>query len=101
MSKPQYNYRFKEGPSIDEIGDLLFLAALAVESLHGRSSLRLDGTFQLQKPERVCQVNASTQVGRDLARIFTGFLCHQIGEKSFEVRLSDERELATAEGGAR
>lgn len=101
MSKPQYNYKFKEGAPIDEIGDLLFLAALAVESLHGRSSLRLDGTFQLQKPERICQISASTQVGRDIARIFTGFLCHQIGEKSFEVRLINEQETVAVQGGVR
>lgn len=101
MSKPQYNYKSKEGASINEIGDLLFLAALAVESLHGRSSLRLDGTFQLQKPERICQISASTQVGRDIARIFTGFLCHQIGKKSFEVRLINEQETAAVQGGIR
>lgn len=99
MSRHYYNYRFKDGPSINAIGNLLILAALAVESLHGRSSLRLDGTFRLQKSERACQVNASTRVGCDLARIFTGFLCRQIGEKSFDVRLIGDREFA--QGGAR
>lgn len=101
MLKTHYKYQFREGPPIDEIGDLLFLAALAVESLHGRSSLRLDGTFQLQKPERACQVNASTQVGRDLARIFTGFLCHHFGEKAFQVQLNESPESAPVEGGVR
>jgi hypothetical protein len=100
MTKPQYIYQFREGAPLDEVGDLLFLAALAAESLHGRSSLRLDGTFLLEKEKRQCEVNAGSQVGRDLARIFTGFLVHQLGDKAFQVRLDDAHAAAAAKGGA-
>lgn len=101
MLKMHYIYRFTEDAPIEEVGDVLCLAALAVESLHGRSSLRLEGNFLLKKEKRQCTVNAATQVGRDLARIFTGYLAEQIGEKAFKVRLVDSPELAPVEGGAR
>lgn len=101
MLKPQYVYRFTEDAPIEEVGDVLCLAALAAESLHGRSSLRLEGTFLLEKEKRQCVVNAATPVGRDLARIFTGYLAEQIGEKAFKVRLADSTELALVEGGVR
>jgi hypothetical protein len=99
MLKQKYIYRFTEDAPIEEVGDILCLAALATESLHGRSSLRLDGTFLLEKEKRQCLVNAATQVGRDLARIFTGYLAEQIGEKAFKVRLADSPECAPLEGG--
>lgn len=84
---------------MNEVNDALYLAALAAESLHGRSSLRLDGTFLLKKEKRQCVVNATTQVGRDLAHIFTGFLGHQIGEKAFKVRLTETNEPVSLKGG--
>ncbi len=101
MRKSQYVYEFREDAPIDEVGDLLFLAALAAESLHGRSSLRLDGTFLLNKLTRRCTVNAATQVGRDLARIFAGFVGRILGEKSFRVSTAEAEEPVMAEGGAR
>lgn len=101
MSKTQYVYRFTEDAPIEEVGDVLCLAALAAESLHGRSSLRLEGTFLLEKEKRQCVVNATTLVGRDLARIFTGYLAEQIGEKAFKVCLNDASNDIPVEGGVR
>jgi hypothetical protein len=90
MSHPHYHYRIKGGLPIEIVGELLFLAALAVESLHGRSALRMDGVFRLHKARRTCLINASTPVGRDIARVFTGLLTRLIGERSFKVRLTEE-----------
>ena len=101
MPNQQYIYSFTEAAPLDEIGEALSLAALAAESLHGRSSLRLGGKFRLDKEQRRCVVNATSQVGRDLAHIFTGFLGYQIGEKDFQVRLVDVLEETQTEGGSR
>ncbi len=99
MPQTHYLYEFREDTSIDEVCDLLFLAAMAVESLHGRSSLRLDGTFLLERATRRCNVTAGTEVGRDLARIFTGYLGRLLGENSFKVSLALTKDDAAAEEG--
>lgn len=101
MSKPQYVYKFPEDTPIEEVGCFLCMSAIVAESLHGRSTLRLECTFLLDKEKRECVVTAASQVGRDLACVFTGFLTRGFGEKAFKVRLENEVEHAAVEGGAR
>lgn len=86
MDTGSYRYEFPGGVPIQDVEETLLLAALAVESLHGRSQLRLDAAFRLDKAERTCVVDARSEVGRSLARIFTGFLVREFGDEAFTVR---------------
>ena len=63
---------------------------MATEALHGRSRVNLDAKFWLDEKQRVCEVDANDQVGRDIARIFTGFLTREFGEKAFTVERKTE-----------
>ena len=69
----------------------MLLTTMAVESLHGRSSLRLDSAFTMESQKRTVAVDACTTVGRDISRIFTGYLTRQFGEELFKVeRIADD-----------
>ena len=83
-----YRYSFKRHLSMDDVQDSLTLAVLGAEQLHGRAKIRLDASFRLDRQRRSCTVNASTQVGEDIARMFAGFLTREFGERAFEVRRS-------------
>lgn len=83
-----YRYSFKRHLSMDDVQDSLTLAVLGAEQLHGRAKIRLDASFRLDRQRRACTVNASTQVGEDIARMFAGFLTREFGERSFQVRRS-------------
>ena len=104
MKRHVYKYRFAENVPLQEAEETLFLAALATECLHGRSQMRLDAKFSLDTRKRSCVVDASTQVGCHIARIFTGLLAREFGEEAFKVERvcpgkgSDqtEREMAVA-----
>jgi hypothetical protein len=85
VDKDAYRYSFNEDVPLREVEESLLLAVLAVENLYGRSPVRLDATFLLDRKERTCEVNAGTEVGRAIARIFTGFLTQQFGERAFRV----------------
>lgn len=86
----QYRYRFDDRVSFRDVEDLLSLAALATESIHGRSQVRLDASFVLDADSRCCLVDAGTPVGQDIARIFLGFLSQDLGEEAFRVeRVAD------------
>lgn len=61
------------------------LAILAVESLHGTSQVRLDAAHAFDTDHRICVINASSEVGRDLNRLFIGFVAREYGESAFEV----------------
>ena len=85
MNRELYRYNFDSKIPIQDVEESLLLAVLAAESLHGRSLVRLDASFCLDPKKRSCVVDAATEVGRAIARIFTGFLSREFGEEAFRV----------------
>ncbi len=85
MNRELYRYNFAATVPLGDVEQSLLLAVLATECLHGRSLVRLDASFCLDNDKRSCVVDAATEVGRAIARIFTGFLTREFGEKAFKV----------------
>lgn len=81
-----YRFEFGEGMSMSEAEATLQLAILAAESLLGESTVRLDAAYSIDEQRRVCVVDASSEVGRSICRIFTGYLTREFGEHTFQVR---------------
>jgi len=84
--KTTYRYVFKRHLDINDVQDTLTLAILGAENLHGRSRLRLGGWWRLDRQRRTCLIDASTPVGEDIAKLFTGYLGKEFGETAFTVR---------------
>ncbi len=105
MGEGTYSYHFDESVPISDVGETLLLAVLAAESIHGRARVQLDASFRLDETGRTCVVDAGTDVGRDIARIFTGYLTSEFGEQAFQVeRLTEARTESArraAEEGSR
>jgi hypothetical protein len=78
-------YRFTTDVDLAEVKDSLMIAVMSVEGLHGRSRVRLEAKFSLNPHRRECEVETNSEVGQDLARIFTGLLNQQFGEEAFVV----------------
>ena len=70
---------------MEEIEASLVLAIMATESLHGQSDVRLDAAHAFDAAKRTCVIDADTVVGRDLNRLFVGFLSREFGEDTFQV----------------
>lgn len=91
MNRGIYKYNFNSTVPMNEVENSLLLAVMAAESLHGRTMVRLDASFCLDPNKRSCVVDATTEIGRAIARIFTGFLTREFGEEAFKVeRARDE-----------
>jgi hypothetical protein len=102
MSREIYRYTFDDKVPFSEIEESMLLATLAVESLHGRSSIRLDAAFTLDSEKRTAAVDACTDVGRDIARVFTCFVTKQFGEELFKVeRVLDQSGTLSENGSSR
>lgn len=86
MGSDKYRYHFAAEAPAQEIEETLHLAVLAAECLHGQSRVRLDAAFLIDADKRSCVIDAATEVGRDIVRIFTGFAIHEFGEHAFQVR---------------
>jgi hypothetical protein len=96
MSKVLYRYTFMRDAPIDDIEASLVLAILATESLHGEAQTRLDAAHCFDSEKRSCVIDASTAVGRDLSRIFGGFLSREFGPESFCVERVEAPTAVTA-----
>ena len=85
MNKEIYRYQFDRDCPAREVEETLQLAVIAVESLHGQSRVRLDASYCMDDEQCGCVIDASTVVGRDIVRIFTGFAIREFGEEAFKV----------------
>ena len=85
MTKELYRYEFHPELLLEDVEASLLLAVLATESLHGESQVRLDASHYLDPDRRACVIDAGTPVGRDVNRLFVGFLRREFGEDSFHV----------------
>ena len=82
----RYRFSFKQHLDMEGIQDALTLAVCGALGLHGRARVRLDGSWKLDRQRRRCEIDASTEVGQDIARLFTGYLAGEFGENAFQVR---------------
>lgn len=101
MSDQVYHFEFKPGLDLREIRRSLDLAALAAEILHGADAVRLDGKHRFDGRARRCLIDGRGTPGRDIARLFTGFMTREFGPRSFRVlRLDGNFHDAVAEDDA-
>jgi hypothetical protein len=77
-----YTYRFAPDVPAQEMEGTFMLALLAVESLYGHSRVRMETRFNVDKETRICRIETMTQIGSDLAKIFTGFATKEYGERA-------------------
>ena len=85
MAGSLYRFEFGKKVSLKKVEESLLLAVVVVESLHGRQALRLGTSFQLDKEDRSCAVDGSTEVGRQIACVLTGLLSLEFGEEAFAI----------------
>jgi hypothetical protein len=86
MTGDRYCFEFRSDLPMQEVEASLRLAFLATESLHGETQVRLDAAHSLNRRKRICMIDVRSRVGRDISRIFTGFLRHEFGENAFSVK---------------
>ena len=89
MTSDIHRYRFASSIAFEDIEANLILAIFAAESLHGECKVRLDASHAVDAHQRICVIDASTQVGRDINRLFTGFVLREFGPDSFRVERID------------
>ena len=86
MSARVFRYQFDSQVPIEEVESSLLLAILATESLHGETDVQLNVIHTLDTQRRICVIDAGSDVGRSLNKIFAGFLRREFGRDQFTVR---------------
>lgn len=95
-----FRYRLSRSVAPADAETTLLRAIMSVESLHGESQARLDIRHSWDESGRICVLDASTQVGRDLNRLFTGFLKREYGDDAFVVERVNLVSEASQEGSS-
>jgi hypothetical protein len=85
MEEAFYRYVFGWNLPLEEIEATLRLALVATECLHGSAQVSLDVKYSFDSQVGICEIQASTAVGRDLNRLFAGLIQKEFGEASFWV----------------
>jgi hypothetical protein len=91
-----YRCVFAAHVPIEEVEASLVLALLATESLHGEAQVRLDAGHAFDAAQRSCLIPANTPVGRDLNRLFVGFLRREFDAEAFQVERCTPELTASA-----
>src|SRR5262245_49221162 len=89
MPRELYRYSFPPHVPVEDIEATLLLALWGAESLHGESQVRLDAAHFLDSDRRACVIDAGTPVGRDVNRLFVGFVRREFGNDAFQVERVD------------
>jgi hypothetical protein len=91
MIRDIYRYSFPPPVPLDEVEATLLLAIWGAESLHGESQVRLDATHLLDRDRRACVIDAGPPAGRDVNRLFVGYVRREFGDDAFRVERVEAR----------
>lgn len=95
MEREVYRYTLGGQVSMHDAEETLLLALLGTESIYGAAQTRLDVAHSMDENGRAFVIDAATQVGQDLNRLFAGFLLREFGPDSFRVERFTELQGAT------
>lgn len=85
MQREIFRYVFADSIDMSDVESSLLLSLIALESLHGESQVRLEASHAMDANRRTCVIDSQTDVGRDLNKLFVGFIRHDLGEDCFRV----------------
>jgi len=100
MTIDVYRFEFERSVPMAEAEMSLHLSLFAVEGLFGQARVRLDAGYHIDERRRTIVVDATTEVGAAVVRVFTSLLLHEFGSDGFRVRRVTQAQQATVEGRA-
>lgn len=85
MSREVVRYLFRDDISRDEVEATLVLSVMAVTALVGESAVQIDARCAMDPDRCMCVIDAGTETGRSIARVFAGLSTKEFGTEAFVV----------------
>jgi hypothetical protein len=92
MNPTVQRYVFDAGTDPDDVRAALLLALWGTESLHGETNVRLEAGYFFDPELLFCSIEENVPVGRDLNRLFLGFLIRELGADAFTTERATQDE---------
>lgn len=86
MNLKTFRFQFARDVALSEAEQTLHLALYAVGGLFGEARVRLEGAYHIDEERSTISVDASTEVGAAVVKIYAGLLLKEFGEGAFQVR---------------
>lgn len=81
-----YMYLLGESISAGQAESRMFLAAVNAENVFGKAQMRLDATFRYERHGHVAWIDANTEVGKVIAKLFIAYISKEFGGDACKVR---------------
>lgn len=95
-----YQYTFGESVLLDDVEEILDMALLGAQSIHGESRARLEARHSFDAEQGTFVLDASTPVGQCLNQLFVGYARQKLGEDAFQVERVDRLPTPEPAGAA-
>ncbi len=86
MDESVFWFCFNDTVDMSAVEEVLLMAVIATEGMHGRARVGLEAKYAASPEERTCTITADNEVGQSIARIFNEMLNLELGEDVFQVR---------------
>ncbi len=103
MTRTTYHFTFLKSVPMDAVEDALVLAVLAAEAIHDGDRAVARAVHLPESLPRVCVIDARTNAGRTVLRVFFAYVTGMFGVRAFRVVTTEdlERRAAGARGKCR
>jgi hypothetical protein len=81
-----YMYLLDESVSAGQAESRMFLAAVNAENIFGEAQMRLDAKFRYERHGHVAWIDANTEVGKAIAKLFISYISTEFGGDACQVR---------------
>ena len=85
-----YRYALCRPIPFPDVLATLDLSLLAVQSIHGEEQTRLDARYVSEPKRFALVIDASTEVGQSLNKVFCGFARREFGDSAFKIERIDK-----------
>ena len=90
MTPHSYRYVFDRVVRFDEVRDTLQLALLAVESMYGRTAVRLSCSCDVDEPSNAIAIDTASEIGRRLNEVFAGYISREFGDDAVVIQWPEQ-----------
>lgn len=85
MNEKVLIFKFDASIPMQDLADTFNLSRIAVESLYGAVKAKIETRYHINQRAGTFALDISTDCGRDLAKIFTGFAQKEYGARAFRI----------------
>lgn len=92
MNRTICRFKFQDSIHAKDLEETVCKAALLLERLKGKSTVRMDCRYYFDGPQRIVIIDSETEMGREMALLFIALASIELGETTFKLERMPPKE---------